>query len=401
MNSSTELISYAQNFEDVMLWRALGHITNGRYIDLGAHDPVRDSVSLTFYERGWRGVHVDAASYCVEKLRQARPDEIVLHAAVTDQDGFVEFYSFKQDNIELGISSCSSINADEYIRGGRLAEKVVVQSITLDGIFRCIGLGEVHWLKIDVEGSELNVLKGWEKESIRPWIIVVESTRPLSNETNHYEWEPLLINKGYKHVYFDGLNRYYVSVEHEELIPAFSYPPCVFDDFALYGGASHAWARNFNRSLNQLRQLQESTSNEVARQKLIIERMEKGIAELRAQNEMDIDNLKLENVLMEKQAANRKIADEIIITDLKVQMECLKSSSINEAQNYVIEITNLKSKINELTQEKEDKQEINSREILRLRSLVYSVKIWNHLYRALRVLMNDPHYTQKKHELVR
>jgi len=51
-------ISYAQNFEDVMLWRALGHVSAGRYIDVGAQDPVVDSVSKAFYEHGWRRIHV-------------------------------------------------------------------------------------------------------------------------------------------------------------------------------------------------------------------------------------------------------------------------------------------------------------------------------------------------------
>ena len=39
-------ISYAQNFEDVMLWRALKHVEKGFYVDVGAQDPVVDSVSL-------------------------------------------------------------------------------------------------------------------------------------------------------------------------------------------------------------------------------------------------------------------------------------------------------------------------------------------------------------------
>jgi len=51
-------IYYAQNFEDVMLWRALKHIKNGFYIDIGAWDPVIDSVSNLFYENGWRGINV-------------------------------------------------------------------------------------------------------------------------------------------------------------------------------------------------------------------------------------------------------------------------------------------------------------------------------------------------------
>ena len=39
-------VSYAQNFEDVVLWRALGDIVAGCYLDIGAQDPVFDSVSL-------------------------------------------------------------------------------------------------------------------------------------------------------------------------------------------------------------------------------------------------------------------------------------------------------------------------------------------------------------------
>ena len=75
-------ISYAQNFEDVMLWRALHHVENGHYIDIGAQDPVADSVSLAFYERGWRGVHVEPVPTHVAALRAARPDETVIEAAV-------------------------------------------------------------------------------------------------------------------------------------------------------------------------------------------------------------------------------------------------------------------------------------------------------------------------------
>ena len=36
-------VSYAQNYEDVMLWRALKHVKNGFYVDVGANDPLIDS----------------------------------------------------------------------------------------------------------------------------------------------------------------------------------------------------------------------------------------------------------------------------------------------------------------------------------------------------------------------
>ena len=80
-------VSYAQNFEDVMLWRALKHIKNGFYIDIGAQDPIVDSVSFAFYENGWRGVHVEPTAQYSSKLRQARPDEIVEQVAIGDGEG--------------------------------------------------------------------------------------------------------------------------------------------------------------------------------------------------------------------------------------------------------------------------------------------------------------------------
>ena len=42
-------ISYAQNFEDVILWRALNHVENGFYVDVGAMDPTEHSVTKAFY----------------------------------------------------------------------------------------------------------------------------------------------------------------------------------------------------------------------------------------------------------------------------------------------------------------------------------------------------------------
>jgi hypothetical protein len=41
-------VSYAQNFEDVLLWRALRQVRNGFYIDVGAAHPDIDSVTRAF-----------------------------------------------------------------------------------------------------------------------------------------------------------------------------------------------------------------------------------------------------------------------------------------------------------------------------------------------------------------
>ena len=89
----------------------------------------------------------------------------------------------------------------------------------------------VHFLKVDVEGFEREVLLGGDWSVNRPWIVVVEATAPLSTELRHAAWENILVEAGYKFVYFDGLNRFYVAREHADLEAGFSAPPNVFDDY--------------------------------------------------------------------------------------------------------------------------------------------------------------------------
>ena len=77
----------------------------------------------------------------------------------------------------------------------------------------------------------MKVLKGWDSSKLRPWIMVIEATKPNSKSISFQNWEAFLINAKYHFVYFDGLNRFYVSDEHFELDSFFSTPLNVFDVF--------------------------------------------------------------------------------------------------------------------------------------------------------------------------
>lgn len=110
------IVSYAQNFEDVMLWRALGHIEKGFYIDIGAQDPVVDSVSKAFYEHGWRGVHVEATPAYAEALRKNRPDELVIEAAVSDHIGEMTFYEIPETGLSTGDPAITPLASDNFYR---------------------------------------------------------------------------------------------------------------------------------------------------------------------------------------------------------------------------------------------------------------------------------------------
>ncbi|WP_342316950.1 FkbM family methyltransferase [Lysobacter sp. FW306-1B-D06B] len=251
----TRLISYAQNFEDVMLWRALGHVEHGSYIDIGAQSPDEDSVSRMFYEQGWRGIHVDAATTYAQQLRAARPDEVVIHAAVSDTPGTLSFYEMPK----TGLSTLDPTLAERHSSKFEVIE-TVVPSITLDEVL-ARAPGDVHWLKVDVEGAETSVLRSWRESPVRPWVVVVESTLPMTKVENHHEWDPILVEKGYEFVYFDGLNRFYVSSEHPELVAAFAVPPNVFDGVSLSGTATSAFGARWRE---QWAEQERKWSNELA-----------------------------------------------------------------------------------------------------------------------------------------
>ncbi|WP_426192759.1 FkbM family methyltransferase [Massilia sp. DWR3-1-1] len=232
------IISYAQNFEDVMLWRALGHVSGGLYVDIGAQHPVVDSVSMAFHEAGWHGVHVEPVPAYAQLLRQARPNDTVLQVALGATDGTLELHVID----DSGLSTAVDAYADQHRNdSGMPARSVQVPMLTMRSALAHLAGRTVHWLKIDVEGFEEQVLRGWDSSTLRPWVLVVEATRPGSPEADFAGWDPLVTAAGYLFVYFDGLNRFYVAAEHAELAAAFTAPPNVFDGAQLSGLASAPW----------------------------------------------------------------------------------------------------------------------------------------------------------------
>lgn len=224
-------ISYAQNLEDVVLWRALKHVSPGFYVDVGAQDPLVDSVSLAFYEHGWKGVHIEPTETYAQALRQARADEFVLQTGIADKSGTLSFFEV----LETGLSTAVKKIADQHRANGFTVVETFIPTLTLTQALQPFVNRDIHWLKIDVEGFEKEVIQGWDASAIRPWVLIVEATTPMKQAIASAAWEPLVLERGYQLVYFDGLNKYFVASEHAELLDSFSVPPNVFDHFTLSG----------------------------------------------------------------------------------------------------------------------------------------------------------------------
>lgn len=146
---------------------------------------------------------------------------------VGESEGVVPFHVYP----DSGLSTASDEVRDRHAASGVALKRSELPMRTLSSICEEHAAGEIHFLKIDVEGLEGAVLRGMDFKRWRPWLVVIET--PFDQEP---EWKSVLPGAGYRKVRFDGLNTFYLAEEHFNLAGAFDAPPNYMDDFQLRRG---------------------------------------------------------------------------------------------------------------------------------------------------------------------
>jgi FkbM family methyltransferase len=266
------IVSYSQNAEDVRLWRVFRSVENGFYVDIGAADPNVDSVTHLFYEHGWSGINVEP-NPCYEALSEARVRDVNLHVAVGESEQPVPFFLTYP---YLGMSTLDPSVHAGVPQAVERTEEVAIQQRRLDSILREHAVGRtIHFLKIDVEGAERQVLASSDWTAFRPIVVVAEAVEPLSTVSTHEHWEQILADAGYRFAAFDGINRFYVERGHEHLIPALAYPVSALDGFVPVS------VRNLQARLDQADGELEACRREAAALRRDVDRVEQELMQAR------------------------------------------------------------------------------------------------------------------------
>jgi hypothetical protein len=268
--------------------------------------------------------------------------------------------------VGTGLSTTNESIAKRHARNGFEVINAKVPATSLTHICKQHAQDDIHFLKIDVEGSESSALQGLDLTKYRPWIILVESTQPNSQVEIHEEWEEILTSSDYLFAYFDGLNRFYVSKEHHELLTSFSTPPNVFDCFR--GAKEVELEQDFNQQNQKLKKL----SNQFAE----------------TNEKLDHTNACL------RQTELHLLESQENVNQLEKNIQECEGKYIHLENNYNKEKTKLKSVIINLKEIKE----AHYNEAIRLSRLIYSARITQHLYRAWQVLIGNSHYKRKGHK---
>lgn len=199
-------VYYSQNREDLILDTFFPDVEKGFYVDIGANDPVVDSVTKLFYDKGWHGINIEPIKRHYEDLQAQRLRDINLNMGVSDQEGELVFNEYTSGD---GLSTFSSEMVQEYEGQDKEIYKDVKQYTVkvkkLRDILTAYNVKKIHFMKVDVEGFEYKVLESNDWKTFRPEVICIEANHIVE------DWRPLLRKHDYALAFSDGLNEYYVD----------------------------------------------------------------------------------------------------------------------------------------------------------------------------------------------
>jgi FkbM family methyltransferase len=150
-----------------------------------------------FEQRGWKGILVEPIAKNCELLRQQRPGSRVFQCAL----GAPEQRGRAQLNVAAGNDGLSGLNLNDGVVLDRMEE---VEVRTLDEILAEAGNPKLDFVSIDVEGLELQVLRGFDLARHRPAVVLVEDHLQKLGVHRH------LVRHGFRVVKRTGVNNWYV-----------------------------------------------------------------------------------------------------------------------------------------------------------------------------------------------
>jgi FkbM family methyltransferase len=293
--ASPPFISYSAKHEDVILNRVFGSRNHGFYVDVGAAHPLFENDTKALYDRGWRGTNIEPNPSFFHELMSQRPGDRNINAAVSDAAGEITYHEV----VGTGLSTCDPDEADRAAAKGFELVRYSVTAVTLRAVLEEAAPAVIDLLKVDVEGYELKVLSSNDWIRFRPQVILAEATFPESPQRRDDGVETYLAEQGYRRVYFDGLNDFYVEHDFQPPPGAFDRPLNIFDHYESY-------------QLRGLRREQENARTEIASLKQELARRVEELAHIgqeshRARLAAEASSLDLEHAREDLPSAEHKL----------------------------------------------------------------------------------------------
>ncbi|HEY9770030.1 MAG TPA: FkbM family methyltransferase [Coleofasciculaceae cyanobacterium] len=158
--------------------------SNGFFIEAGANDGF--SQSNTYYLekfRGWTGILIEGIPELYQQCVVERPKSRVFNCALVAADSTEPYITMKYANLMSIVEGALKSEAGDLVhleKGNQIQKNIVpyevdVPTKTLTSILDRCQVETIDLLSLDVEGFELNVLKGLDFERYQPKYMLIEA----------------------------------------------------------------------------------------------------------------------------------------------------------------------------------------------------------------------------------
>lgn len=196
--------SYSQEGEDRILTRIFGVDRNsGFYVDVGAFHPQEYSNTYLFYQKGWRGINIDARPGSMEIFKKIRPEDINLEIPISNTKQKLTYYIFNHQALN-GFSQELSLERERTGMGdfkAKLLSEIELETSTLAEILdKYLPPNQtIDFLSIDVEGLDYEVIQSNNWDKYKPTIVLVEDTEMITiNQNTQTQITSFMKEKGYQ-----------------------------------------------------------------------------------------------------------------------------------------------------------------------------------------------------------
>lgn len=214
--ASAKPLKFTSQFaEETIIFDILEGIDAGVFVEAGAYDGMNLSTTYALEQAGWRGLLIEPNEKNANLCRERRLNSKVENCALGNMEasGFIEFTLAESDE----GSPLSYVGADQkHIERCKQADcristhKVVFTN--LSSLLDKNGFERVDFLSLDVEGMELDVLRGFEILKFKPRLAMIELQFDHRDEavTNYMK------ENGYTPIVKKECNLFFVPSELEQ-----------------------------------------------------------------------------------------------------------------------------------------------------------------------------------------
>ncbi len=172
---SHEYSFYGQDEEDRYAFETFfRNTTGGTYLEIGALDGVALSNTLFFArQKGWKGILIEPGKDMYQHLVKNRASDVCVNAAICPKSTSLHYVE------DYAVGGIIEFMSDDFRKqhhaGVNITDLPVLPCVPLSLLFTKLGVQQIDFFSLDVEGAELQVLSTIDYSSTQIGVLVVEA----------------------------------------------------------------------------------------------------------------------------------------------------------------------------------------------------------------------------------